>query len=108
MTEPTFTYFLDKLGLGNEEDSIEVDREALAVALRIERPAYIGMIGSQRKVDRVFAELRERGIADADLARVHAPIGLDIGADSPMEIAVSIMAEVLKVLRGRTGDHLGR
>jgi xanthine dehydrogenase accessory factor len=86
--------------------NFEVDREALAVALRTTNAGYIGMIGSKRKVDRVFAELRERGVTDTELARVHAPIGLDIGADSPMEIAVSIMAELLKVLRGRTGTHL--
>lgn len=86
----------------------EVDREALAVALHSKSWAYIGMIGSNRKVERVFAELRERGVTDADLARVHAPIGLDIGADSPTEIAISIMAEVLKVVRRRTGAHLRR
>ncbi len=88
--------------------NFEVDREALAVALRAKNPGYIGMIGSNRKVERVYSELRQRGVTDADLARVHAPIGLDIGADSPMEIAVSIMAEVLKVLRARPGGHLRR
>ncbi len=88
--------------------NFEVDREALAVALRAKNPGYIGMIGSSRKVERVFSELRARGVTDADLARVHAPIGLDIGADSPMEIAVSILAELLKVLRGRPGGHLRR
>lgn len=88
--------------------NFEVDREALGVALRAESAGYIGMIGSKRKVERVFEELRARGVTDADLARVHAPIGLDIGADSPMEIAVSIMAEVLKVLRARPGGHLRR
>ena len=86
--------------------NFEVDREALAVALRAKNPGYIGMIGSSRKVERVFSELRDRGVKDADLARVHAPIGLDIGADAPMEIAVSVLAEVLMVLRARSGAHL--
>ena len=70
------------------------------------RSGYIGMIGSARKVRRVFDELRAGGISDAALATVHAPIGLDIGADSPVEIAVSVVAEVLQVLRRRAGGHL--
>ncbi len=81
----------------------EVDREALAAALQYPGAAYIGMIGSTRKVGRVFEDLRARSVSPEALASVHAPIGLDIGADSPMEIAVSVVAEVLKVLRGASG-----
>ncbi len=63
--------------------------------------AYIGMIGSQRRVRAVFQLLsEERGIPADKFDRVHAPIGLDIGARTPAEIAVSIMAELIKVLRG--------
>jgi len=63
--------------------------------------AYIGMIGSQRRVRAVFQLLSEEGGIPADkFERVHAPIGLDIGARTPAEIAVSIMAELIKVLRG--------
>jgi xanthine dehydrogenase accessory factor len=59
--------------------------------------AYIGMIGSKRKRETVFANLRASGIAEEKLARVHAPIGLDIGAETPQEIAISILAEIVQV-----------
>ena len=84
----------------------EIDCEALHAALQQSGIAYLGMIGSQRKVRRVFDELRTRGISEAALANVHAPIGLDIGADSPPEIAVAVLAEVMQVLRARPGGHL--
>jgi xanthine dehydrogenase accessory factor len=61
---------------------------------------YIGMIGSQRKRDTIYSQLQKEGVADADLARVHCPIGLDIGAQTPEEIAVSIVAEMISVRRG--------
>ncbi len=79
----------------------QLDQAALDAALRRGVPGYIGMMGSRRKVARVFAELGQAGAAAADLARVHAPIGLDIGADSPAEIAVSVVAEILQHTRGR-------
>ena len=84
----------------------ELDQEALASALAQEAIAYIGMIGSRRKVRCVFEALKERGIATEKLARVYSPLGLDIGADSPTEIAISALAELLKVQRGRNGEHL--
>jgi len=84
----------------------EIDREALAAAVEQSDAGYIGMIGSRRKVLHVFDRLRERGISDEKLARVYAPLGLDIGADSPAEIAVSCVAEILGVLRGKTPAHL--
>lgn len=76
-----------------------LDKLALAAALRRGVPGYIGMMGSRRKVARVFDELLAEGCAKADLSRVHAPIGLDIGAESPAEIAVSIVAEILRFTR---------
>ena len=60
---------------------------------------YIGMIGSRRKRDTIYKKLREEGFSEEDLSRVHAPIGLDIGAETPEEIAVSIVAEMIKVRR---------
>ncbi|MFB3882765.1 MAG: XdhC family protein [Armatimonadota bacterium] len=76
-----------------------MDEEVVAHALRT--PArYIGMIGSKRKVAGVLGRLRERGFTDADLSRVHAPIGLDINAETVEEIAVSIIAELIAVRRG--------
>jgi xanthine dehydrogenase accessory factor len=84
----------------------EIDGEALAAALEQNGAGYIGMIGSRRKVLQVFDRLRARGISEEKLKSVYAPLGLDIGADSPAEIAVSCVAEVLSVLRGRTAKHL--
>lgn len=68
----------------------------------IRSPAgYIGMIGSRRRVRGVFELLeQEEGIPRELLERVHAPIGLDIGAKTPAEIALSILAEIVKVYRG--------
>ncbi len=68
----------------------------------LDRPVgYIGMIGSQRRVDAVFELLEnEMGIDPAKFDRVYAPIGIAIGARTPAEIAVCIMAEVINVLRG--------
>ena len=84
----------------------ERDQEALAAAFASEGISYIGMIGSRRKVRIVFDTLRAAGVSEERLGRVYAPLGLDIGADSPAEIAVSAIAELLKVQRGRSGEHL--
>jgi xanthine dehydrogenase accessory factor len=83
-----------------------IDREALAAALRKGGAGYIGMIGSRRKVLQVYDQLKEDGVTAGQLSAVYAPIGLDIGSDSPAEIAVSIVAEILMVLRGKTGRPL--
>jgi xanthine dehydrogenase accessory factor len=60
---------------------------------------YIGMIGSKTKNETIFNHLRARGISQEQLDRVHAPIGLEIGAQTPEEIAVSILAEIINVRR---------
>jgi xanthine dehydrogenase accessory factor len=83
-----------------------IDREALAAALETGGMGYIGMIGSKKKVLNVFDELAARGLSREALSQVRAPIGIDIGADSPAEIAVSVMAEVFAVLRGANGRPL--
>ncbi|OAT86472.1 XdhC/CoxI family protein [Desulfotomaculum copahuensis] len=62
--------------------------------------AYLGMIGSRRRVGLVKKHLRERGVPAERLERVHMPIGLDLGAQTPAEIAVSIAAEMINVRRG--------
>jgi len=73
----------------------------------IDKPvAYLGMIGSRRRVKGVLDTVREKGHAEELLARVHAPVGLDIGARTPEEIALSVMAEVVKSRRGGTGRSL--
>ena len=64
--------------------------------------AYVGMIGSRRKVRVVKDGMRSEGVAtEEQLSRVHAPIGLDIGGTSPREIALSIVAELVAVRRGK-------
>ena len=60
---------------------------------------YIGVIGSKRRWATAKAALLAQGVNEADLARVHAPIGLEIGAETPEEIAVSIVAEIVAALR---------
>jgi xanthine dehydrogenase accessory factor len=78
------------------------DAAVLAQALRT-KAGYIGMIGSRRKRDSVYESLRLQGFTDADFARVHCPVGLDIGAETPEEIAVSIAAELIQARAARTG-----
>ena len=60
---------------------------------------YIGLIGSKKKVKETFESLEKEGISKTALQRIHAPIGLSIGAKTPSEIAVSIVAEIISVLR---------
>ena len=60
---------------------------------------YIGALGSKKTHARRVARLKEQGLSEADIGRIHAPIGLDIGAVSPAEIAVAIMAEITARLR---------
>ena len=57
---------------------------------------FVGLMGGRRKISRIFAQLREEGIAQRTLDRVHAPVGLDIGSDTPEEIAVSVAAQILR------------
>ncbi len=75
------------------------DKTCLEEVLRLPTSGYIGMIGSRRKVAALFQDLQEEGFGDAELNRVYTPIGLDIGAQTPEEIAVSIMAEIIMVNR---------
>ena len=74
--------------------------DGVALATVIHSPArYIGMIGSRTKKTRIYAELLEKGIDQNLLDQVHAPIGLKIGAETPEEIAVAIMAEIISIGR---------
>lgn len=75
------------------------DRVVLEQVLKRE-PYYVGMIGSQRKRDMIFQYLKEKGVGEERLKKVHSPIGLAIGAKTPQEIAVSIMAEIIKTRSG--------
>ncbi len=73
------------------------DVTCMKYLLRGNEPRYLGMIGSRRRVKGLFGLLAEEGYEQARLARVHAPIGLSIGAVTPAEIAVSILAELIAV-----------
>jgi xanthine dehydrogenase accessory factor len=79
------------------------DGRALAAVLG--SPAYyVGLIGSRRKVHTIFDDLHKQGFSHEALSKVRAPIGLEIGAATPAEIAVSIAAEMIAVRRGRSGQ----
>jgi len=71
------------------------DKTVLAQALRSEA-GYVGMIGSRKKRDKIYQALLEEGFSSQDIERVHCPIGLNIGGETPEEIAVSIVAELIK------------
>ena len=74
------------------------------LAQALHTPArYLGMIGSKNKVAQTYEILREQGFTDDDLARVHAPIGVAIGAETPEEIAISIAAQLIRVRAGLEG-----
>ncbi len=75
------------------------DRETLAQALPA-RPRYLGMIGSRTKRDKIYGFLREEGVSDAALQRVRCPIGLGIEAETPQQIAVSVVSELLAERKG--------
>ncbi|MBV8274928.1 MAG: XdhC family protein [Verrucomicrobia bacterium] len=83
-----------------------LDRDTLKAILGTSGYGYVGMIGSKRKVLKAYDELRAQGVSSESLSQVHAPLGIDIGADSPEEIAISVMAEVLAVLRKRSGKSM--
>ncbi|MEK7214540.1 MAG: XdhC family protein, partial [Chloroflexota bacterium] len=72
------------------------------------KAAYIGMIGSRRRAGAVMKLLRDSGIPREALARVRTPIGLDIGAETPEEIAVSVIGEIIMTRLGGTGRPLSQ
>jgi xanthine dehydrogenase accessory factor len=82
----------------------KIDDPALAAALRAEC-FYIGALGSKKTHARRVERLTEAGFSEAEIARIHAPIGLDIGAVSPAEIAVSTLAEMIATLRKERRRH---
>jgi xanthine dehydrogenase accessory factor len=81
----------------------KIDDPALLHALQRDC-FYIGALGSKKTHAKRVARLKEKGISDADIARIHAPIGLDIGAVSPAEIAVAIMGEITARLRQKADE----
>jgi xanthine dehydrogenase accessory factor len=84
----------------------KLDDPGLIAALR-SRAFYIGALGSRKTHGRRIERLQAEGFGDADIARIHAPVGLPIGGISPGEIAVSIMAEIIAERRGRRLEAAG-
>jgi xanthine dehydrogenase accessory factor len=85
---------------------VKFDVPLLAVALRLPAVGYIGAMGSRRTHDDRLQHLREIGLSPQELARMSSPIGLDIGARTPEETAVSIAAEMIAQQWGGTGARL--
>jgi len=81
------------------------DEQCMHVAVHA-NPDYVGLIGSKRRTSIVIDRLREAGMPDEQLSKIHAPIGLDIGAVSPEEVALAILAEIITERRGGTGAPL--
>jgi xanthine dehydrogenase accessory factor len=75
-------------------------------AIMSTHPDYIGLIGSRRRTNIVLDRLREAGVDEERLREVRAPVGLDIGAVSPQEVALSILAEIVAERHGGTGESL--
>ena len=89
---PPGTYFVI-MTRGHQDDY------TCLTALLKKRPGYLGMIGSRAKVAHTTQRLRQDGFSQADIDFVHSPVGLDIGAQTPAEIAVSIAAQIVQVFR---------
>ena len=84
------------------------DKECLGKVLKTpEKPAYVGMIGSRKKVAAIINALQDEGISKECLNTVHSPIGLDIGAQTPEEIAMSILTEIIMVKHYGESRDLG-
>ncbi|HEY3359952.1 MAG TPA: XdhC/CoxI family protein [Polyangia bacterium] len=83
----------------------EHDREVLVQALR-EPTRYVGLLGSKHKIGALFSALVQAGVPEERIAEVHTPVGLDIGAQTPEEIALAICAELVAARYGRPGGQL--
>ena len=82
------------------------DVPLLEVALRLPEVAYVGAMGSRRTHDDRLARLREAGVTEEEIDRLSSPIGLDLGARTPEETAISIAAEIVASQWGGSGDRL--
>jgi len=96
-----FNEILDRLDVSPRDFVVivhgEPEHDYLALEKTVKRkPSYMGLLGSKAKIATLVKRLKEAGINDEDLKPIHAPVGLDIGAQTPEEIAVSILAEIIK------------
>jgi xanthine dehydrogenase accessory factor len=105
-TATTIREAVEKAGLLESDICViatkDCDLAALREALKYS-PKYLGMIGSKRKVKKIFETLIDEGVAKNELDHVYAPIGLDIGAETPVEISISIMSEIIACLNKTSG-----
>lgn len=85
--------------------NVMVDRDILPHLVEAPAP-YIGIIGSKKRWEHTRKLLREDGMSEEQLARFHSPIGLELNAETPEEIAVSIMAEIIMLGRGGSGERM--
>ncbi|MCB9421465.1 MAG: XdhC family protein [Ardenticatenaceae bacterium] len=85
--------------------NVTLDRQILPLLARTPAP-YIGVMGSRRRWAETKKLLLADGISEADLARFHSPLGLELSAETPKEIAVSILAEIIMLYRGGTGERM--
>ena len=122
LTEERFPHVARRILAWPDKGMAELvlDAETYLVILshdpKFERPAlkhalqyplrYIGAIGSRKTHADRLATLRAEGVSETDLARIHAPIGLDIGGVSPEEIAISILAEMIATREGKSGGMM--
>jgi xanthine dehydrogenase accessory factor len=91
VSSPTYVAMLTR--------GVPLDVEALPLLLQLP-VAYIGVIGSRRRWLTAVDQLRAQGVTDQQLSRIHAPIGIEIGAETPEEIAVSVMAQIIGIQHG--------
>ncbi len=104
---------LDKLGaaLGSDVYAVHTDHDAPDLVQSLEallprNPRFIGLVGSRRHTGHHLKALRAKGVGEDVIARIQSPVGLDIGAVTPAEIAISILAGIVARRRGRQGGWL--
>ncbi len=85
--------------------NVSLDRQILPLLIKEPAP-YIGVMGSHRRWTETQKLLQEDGVSAADLQRVHSPVGLELNAETPKEIAMSILSEIIMLHRGGTGESM--
>ena len=80
-----------------------VDGAALGAVLKRGDAKYIGMLGGRKKISAIYEKLEAAGIDRAELEKVHSPIGLDLGGETPEELSIGIVGEIMAVKNGRSG-----
>lgn len=100
---------LAELGLGGRDSVVVLTKGerdvAVLRAVATARPRYVGLLASRHRLEKNREELRQGGVPEQFLAELHAPIGLDIGAQTPKELAIAILAEVVAAKYGRATDR---